>query len=57
MEANKKNKFKMIFAITYSTALVAFTTYAALDTFVIPRAYTTVVAQENSVTSLFLVRI
>lgn len=49
METEKNSKFKKIFAITYSTALVAFTTYAALDTFVIPKAYT-VVAQEDSVT-------
>ena len=44
METKKNSKFKKIFAITYSTALVAFTTYAALDTFVIPRRMTTVSA-------------
>ncbi|MBR0092175.1 MAG: phosphodiester glycosidase family protein [Lachnospiraceae bacterium] len=49
METNKKSRFKKIFVIGYSTALVAFTTYAALDTFVIPKTYT-VVAQEDSVT-------
>ncbi|MBQ6734708.1 MAG: phosphodiester glycosidase family protein [Lachnospiraceae bacterium] len=49
MEQKKNSKFRKVFVIAYSTALVGFTTYAALDTFVIPRTYT-VVAQEDSVT-------
>ena len=49
MEQKKNSKFRKIFVVAYSTALVGFTTYAALDTFVIPRTYT-VVAQEDSVT-------
>ena len=49
MEQKRNGKFKKIFVIAYSTALIGFTTYAALDTFVIPKAYT-VVAQDEGVT-------
>ena len=38
---------KTIFAVAYGTALTAFTGYAALDTFVIPKQYAVVEAREE----------
>ena len=39
---------KTIFAVAYGTALTAFTGYAALDTFVIPKQYAVVEAREEA---------
>ena len=44
-----KTRFhKTIFAVAYGTALTAFTGYAALDTFVIPKQYAVVEAREEA---------
>lgn len=43
----KTRFYKTIFAVAYGTALTAFTGYAALDTFVIPKQYAVVEAKEE----------